>query len=463
VGFVAKITVLMPIYQRKDVSKVITEIKNNAVSPVYLIHGDRYLSQEVAHDLIAALLPDEKTRHLNVKKINGDSENPSQTAAHLKTHSLFGGRQIIRVIDSKLFFSKAVAKSFWDKAKKATLANETEKAATHLAKMYGIGGLDKEDDLAEISATQWKKLLGFAKPADIGWAQEVSLPDTIPSGQEGDGASLISDTLEKTIPTTNTLVLVAEAVDKRKKLYKLLNKLGVIIDLSVDTGATQSAKKSQDSTIMDLIIQTMTEFGKKPGPEVIKQLVDRVGFHPVAAVRETEKLALFCNDRDVITVADVDVIVGWTREEAIYELNEAVATRNLERALVLSSKLRENGLHPLALVASLRNLIRKLLFFRSLQSQKDPAYPSGLSFGPFQKGYLANIKKSRHGSSSFLSGHPYAVYISFQQAERFDLAELKQGLKELLTVEYKLKGGGIGDALTLDNFFFTILGGQGRH
>jgi DNA polymerase III subunit delta len=460
---VAKIIELMTTYQRKDVSKVIKEIKNNKISPVYLIHGDRYLCQEVAHDLIVTILPEEKTRHLNVKKINGDSENPSQTAAHLKTHSLFGGRQIIRVMDSKLFFSKTVAKSFWDKAKKATQANETEKAAAHLARMYGIGGLEKDDDLAEISATQWKKLLGFAKPADVGWAKEVSLPDTIPSSQEGNGASLIGDTLKKKIPSTNTLILVAEAADKRKKLYKLLNTLGVIIDLSVDTGSTQAAKKSQDSTIMDLIIQTMKEFGKKPGPDVIKQLVDRVGFHPVAAVRETEKLALFCNDKDVITVADVDAIVGWTREEAIYELNEAVATRNLEKALVLSSKLRENGLHPLALVASLRNLIRKLLFFRSVQSQNDPSYPSGVSFGPFQKNYLEKIKKSRHGNSTFLSAHPYALYISFQQAERFDIIELKKGLKELLAVEYKLKGGGVGDALTLDNFFFTILGGQGRH
>ncbi len=453
----------MSIYHRKDVSKVVKEIQNNTTSPVYLIHGERYLCQEVAREIISALLPDEKNRHLNVRKINGDSENPFQTAAHLKTHSLFGGRQVVRVMDSNLFFSKAVAKSFWDKAKKAMQANEAEKAATHLTKMYGIGGLEKEDDLAEISAAQWKKLLGFAKPTDIGWTKEVSLPDTIPASQDGDGASLIGDTLEKKIPDNNILLLVAEAVDKRKKLYKLINKLGVIIDLSVDTGSTQAARNSQDSTIRDLIIQTMTEFGKKPGPDVIKQLLDRVGFHPVAAVRETEKLALFCNEKDVITVADVDAIVGWTREEAIYELNEAVATRNLEQALVLSSKLRENGIHPLALLASLRNLIRKLLFFRSLQSQKDPSYPSGISFGPFQKGYLAKIKKSRHGNSSFLTAHPYAIYISFQQAERFEIVELKEGLRELLAVEYKLKGGGVGDALTLDNFFFAFLGGQGRH
>lgn len=454
----------MPIYQRKDVSHVLTEIQNNKTSPVYLIHGERYLCQEVVRDIIAALLPDEKNRALNVKKINGETENQTQTVSHLKTHSLFPGRQVIRVMDSKLFFSKAVAKNFWDKAKKAAQENETEKAGVNLARVYGLGGLDKDDTLAEISAAQWKKLLGFTKPADIAWTQEVTLPDTIPSAQEGDGAALVTEALETKIPENNILLLVAEAADKRKKLYKLIDKLGVIIDLSVDTGATQAAKKSnRDAAIKDLIVKTMKDFGKKPGPDVIKLLLDRVGFHPVAAVRETEKLALFCGDRETVTAADVDTIVGWTREEAIYELNEAVATRNLEQSLLLSAKLRENGLHPLALVAGLRNLVRKLLFFRALQLQEKPSYPRGLPFGTFQKGYLDQLKKSSHGSSPFLTAHPFVIYKTFQQAERFEIETLKKGLKKLLLVEYSLKGGGPGDALALDNFFFSFLGGQGQH
>ncbi|MBC8317443.1 MAG: DNA polymerase III subunit delta [Desulfobulbaceae bacterium] len=454
----------MPVYQRQNVSKVIKEIHNNRTSPVYLIHGERYLCQEVARDIIAALLPEEKSRALNVKKINGETENPAQTIAHLKTHSLFPGRQVLRVMDSKLFFSKAVAKNFWDKAKKAARENEEEKAGINLARVYGIGGLDKDDDLAEISASQWKKLLGFTKPQDISWAQSVKLPDSISPTQEGDGAALVAETLETTIPKNNILLLIAEAADKRKKIYKLIDQLGVIIDLSVDSGATQATRKSSsDAAITDLILKTMKEFGKKPGPSVIKLLLDRVGFHPVAAVRETEKLALYCGEKETITAADVDAIVSWTREDAIYELNEAVATRNIEQALVLSAKLRENGLHPLALVASLRNLIRKLLFFRSMQYQEKPPYPRGQSFGVFQKGYLAQLKKSRHESSPFLSVHPFVIYKTFQQAERFEIKILRKGLRELLLVEYSLKGGGINDALALDNFFFSFLGGHGQH
>jgi len=52
------------------------------------------------------------------------------------------------------------------------------------------------------------------------------------------------------------------------------------------------------------------------------------------------------------------------------------------------------------------------------------------------------------------------LYKSFQQAEKFEMNALKQGLSELLYVESRLKGGGINDAIALDNFFFTFLGGQ---
>jgi DNA polymerase-3 subunit delta len=450
----------MPVYQCKDIPLDITEITQNRDYQVYLVHGERYLCQEVARDIIAALLPNEKTHDFNLKKINGENEDLSQTANLLKSHSLFPGLQVIRVTDSKLFFSKTVAKTFWDKAKKARQDNKTEKARQYLAKMYGIGGLEADDMLADISATQWKKIFGFAKPADTAWAQEIPLPEQITANPEGSGAELFSEIIQKTIPTNNILLLIAEAVDKRKKLYKLISKIGVIFDLSIDAGATQAARAAQDATIKDLILKTLKDMGKKSSPEIIKMLLDRVGFHPVAAVREAEKLALFCNDSDTITPADVNAIVGRTREEAIYELNEAVASRNLQQALLLSSRIREGGIHPLALLASLRNVIRKLLFFRSIQLQREPAYIPGQSYGAFQKGYLVALKESRHKDSSFLAAHPFVLYKSLQQAEKFEMRALKHGLAELLNVESRLKGGGISDAMALDNFFFSFLGGQ---
>ncbi len=447
----------MPVYQRKDTNKIFKQIKTGAISPIYLIFGDRYLCREVCDDLVRHLLPDEKQRNMNLKKIDGDQENVADTMSHLNTFSMFGGRQIIRVMDSQIFFSKAVAKTFWDKAKKAASSGNPEKTGRFLQKMYNAGGLSADDELTDISATQWKKLFSFAKPADIGWCKDVVIPSGGASAKEAAGPTLVSQVVEKGFPKDNILILVAEAVDKRKKLYKQLKDKSVIIDLSVDTGATSAAKKGQDAVITELIVKTLREMGKKPGPGVLDSLIGRIGFHPVAAVREAEKLALFVDDREVINKADVDEIIGQTREEAIYELNDAVASADLSRALTLLSSLQGNGLHPLALVASLRNLIRKLIFFRALRDMAHPSYSAGTAYPVFQKGYLADLKQTRHGESPFLGGHPFVLYKTFQYTNNFQLPTLQKALKQLLDAEFQLKGSGLPPGLILENFLFSFL------
>lgn len=447
----------MPVYQRKDTTKLLKQIKTGDISPIYLIFGDRYLCREVSDDLIRQLLPDDKQRNLNLKKIDGEQENVAKTMAHLNTYSLFAGRQVIRVMDSQIFFSKAVAKTFWDKAKKAANDGKPEKAGRFLQKMYSAGGLHADDALADLSTTQWKKMFSFARPADISWCRDVVVPSEGLTDKEAAGPALVSQVLTKGFPAGNILILVAEAVDKRKKLFKQIKETGVIIDLSVDTGATSAAQKGQNAVITELIVRTLREMGKKPGPGVIDSLIGRIGFHPVAAVREAEKLALFVDDKEVISKDDVDQIIGQTREEAIYELNDAVASADLARSLTLLSRLQGAGLHPLALVASLRNLIRKLLFFRALREMDHPFYSPGLPYPVFQKGYLADLKKTRHGESSFLSGHPFVLYKTFQQTNNFDLPTLQKALKQLLDAEFQLKGSGLPAGLILENFLFSFL------
>ena len=447
----------MPIYQRQDIAKLLAEIKQDKTSSIYLIFGDRYLCREVTDNLVRHLLPDEKERRLNLKKIDGEQEDVARTLGHLQTYSLFAGRQVIRVMDSQLFFSKAVAKTFWDKAKKAASGGKPEKAGRHLQKMLSIGGLDEDESLADLSASQWKKLFGFARPSDFSWCKDVPMPQEPAKDKVAGGAERVLQVLEKGVPKSNILILVAEAVDKRKKLYKQISEIGTIIDLSVDSGATSAARKGRDAVIRDLIVRTFHEMGKKPGPRVIDSLIDRVGFHPVAAVRETEKLALYAGDEEVISSDDVDAIIGRTREEAIYELNDAVAGADLPRALELVTRLQESGIHSLALVAGLRNLLRKLLFFSAVRESKQPLYSSGLSFGAFQKGYLPELKKTRYGDSPFLAGHPFVLYKTFQQTENFSLPTLQKGLSQLLDAEFQMKGSGLSPRLILEKFLFSFL------
>ena len=455
----------MAVYKRQEVHALLKGVERGEAAPVYLLFGERYLCQEIANDLICRLLPDESQRLNNLKTIDGDQEEMGATINMLKTYSLFGARQVIRVMDSQILYSKVVASALWDKARKAWDGKERKKSLRYLAQMLALADLAladwEKEELGGCAPGRWQELFGFAKPEELDWVGEACAAGegsgVSAAAPKIDGAELLTAALEAGIPPGNTLILVAEAADKRKKLFKYLEKKGVVVDLSVDTGVSSAARKDQDGLLKDIVQQSLARFGKKLEPRALPVLLERVGFHPVAVAMETEKLALSVGEAETVTMDDLNAMVGRTREEALYELNEAFGNHDLGASLTISHRLKENGVHPLIVVAGLRNFLRKLLLVRAIIEQPASAYSEGLSYGAFQKGVLPQLQEGLGPQQKALAGHPFAVYKSFQQGERFTLAALKRARTGLLTAEYRLKGSGLPEYLILEDFLFSVL------
>lgn len=458
----------MPTFKRHELATVWKAITADDIPPVFLLFGERYLCREVAEELCRRLLPGEQQRSQNLHAIDGDQEDPIATLNTLRTFSMLPGRQVYRVMDSRLFYSKGVAKTLWEKAKQAADKKELKKAGRLAGQLLALAGLDGDDaagELIGLSANRWRALLGFAKPQEkMTWFGEA-LADAGPaitgkSAKSADAADLYIESLDKGLPPNNCLLLIAEAADKRTRLYKYLDKQAVIIDLSVDTGASSAARKNQDAVLRDLVQKTLSEMNKTIAPRALTLLLDRVGFHPVAAVMETEKLALSVGDAPAIDVDDLEAMIGRTREEALFAFTEATASRDIDKALKLMHRLQENQVHPLVVVSGLRNHLRKLLFIRALEAQNEPHYQPGGDFNAFQRGYLAQLKRTRPEWPKMLAGHPFVVYKLFQQAENFTVAALKAALHELLDAEYRLKGSGLPNQVILENMLLRIVGGN---
>ena len=103
----------MTIYKRQDLPGLLKNIDQDPSNQLYLVLGDRYLCRQALTDLLDHLLPDEKQRAGCLVTVDGDHEEPLQTLNQLRTYSLFGGRRIITVMDSRLFLSQVVAKTLW--------------------------------------------------------------------------------------------------------------------------------------------------------------------------------------------------------------------------------------------------------------------------------------------------------------------------------------------------------------
>jgi len=456
----------MPVYKRQEFPKLLSEIEQGVTSQIYLIWGERYLCRSAAQEIIDHLLPEKGRQATSLQHIDGDQEDFNKTLNLLKTFSLFSGPQIIRITDSKLFYSKGVTKNVWDKACEKNERNETGQAQRYLLQMLNLAGISREDheeeDITSLSAARWKKLFGFNKPqGNLSWVRDLlaDSADISPGKKlENDAASMFVQAFESGIPKDNTLVLLAEAVDKRKRLYKYIQEHGVIVDLAIDSGGSASAKRDQEKVLKELIHTTLAKYDKKIDPATLPVLLERVGFHPVAAVMEAEKLALYVADRKTITRDDVDAIIGRTREEALYELTESVTSGKLEDGLRILDHLQDNGIHGLAILATLRNHLKKLLLVCSLQKLDSPSYSQSISFQAFKKSYLQELKEGRDEWSALLwKMHPYALFMLFRQAKQFRCEDLQDGLKEVLAAEYRMKSSGVDNRLIMDNLLFSLM------
>lgn len=456
----------MTTYKRKDLPALLQAIDKNQPSQIYLIFGERYLCQQAADEILLHLLPDEKQRASNLVLVDGTREEDGKTLSDLRTYSLFGGKRVVRVADSRLLISKAVAKTLWEKGAGKYQDNDLPGAARYLRQVLEIGGLTPAD-LLEISSVDWKSKLGFDRPREnLTWVGDVfaktGFGDTAGDAPKKEDITVqYTKAFEDGLPSGNILVLVADAADKRKKLYKYIDSHGTVLDLSMDTGATKAAKDAQNEVVSNIVHKTLAGHNKKISPRALQIFLERIGFHPVAAALESEKLAMYSEDRAMITEADLNEVIGRTREEAVYELSEAFASRDLTTTLVINSRLLENGVHPLAIISTLRKHLKKMLLVCALRDLDSPAYTPGLSFPAFKDGYLKRIKDSRDLHKE-LPSHPYPLYMMFRNVEKFRTATLIDYLSALLESEYRLKSSGLQDKIILESMFFALLGHKGR-
>jgi len=448
----------MALIKRSQLQDMVQKEAFELDSQVYLLFGERYLCKETADLLQEALLQKNPGA---VHTIDGELEDFSQTLARLVSFSLLPGLQIYRVSDSRIFHTKMVLSTVWDKAVQAYKTGKLKPAARHLHALLQAADIKNEGStpVSEISISQWKTRFGFEKPAEsLDWADKL-LRESTTTTHALSPTNLVDkciETFKKGFPDNNILILTSEAVDKRQKLFTYLKKNCTVIDCSVLTGAGGAAKKEQKEILRELMQTTLKGFNKKIEPRAVEMFFGRVGFHPVAVVVETEKLALYAGDREVITCKDLQEMVSHSREDALFELTDAFSKKQIARTLTILSRLQDQGIHGLAIIATMRNFIKKLLVFRFLQMQSSPPWRQGMNANQFQNSYLPQLRETGEWEE-LLKGHPYGLFMSFSIATKYSISGLKQWMKLLLDAEFRLKGSPVPPQLILEELFLGML------
>lgn len=90
-----------------------------------------------------------------------------------------------------------------------------------------------------------------------------------------------------------------------------------------------------DEDAMRWVVATAQDAGARFEPDAARELVDALGADMMLIASEVEKLLLYASGRGRITLGDVETMVLAAKQRSLYELTDAISSRNRARALAL--------------------------------------------------------------------------------------------------------------------------------
>jgi len=466
-------------------------------SPVYLIYGDSWLCKTAFERLLDAMLP-ETERKFGYESIDGANANIAVAVEHLNTFSFFSELKVVALQDARVFDTRQDQSRILQKAKTAWIGNEPKKSAKHLTNLLSLLNLSFED----IRADARRQLEGGDDEADDSWldpAIQYCIDNRIRIPAAGDHAGMLEKALERGFPERHHLIIVSDHADKRRSLFKTIDRCGTTIDCSVPQGNRRADKMAQEAVLSERMNAILAKSGKRMEPQAFNFLHEMTGFDLGTFVNNLKKLVLYVGGRKTITAEDVRQTVRSTRKHPVFELTNAVLDKNPDEALGCLDAMLQDNIYPLQIFAALINQVRKLMLVKAFAvSDRGRVWHAGMAYGPFQKQVMPEIQacdaalkrqweqwddklkktgrsdetalskpkgstKSKPVSDLMIAQNPrnaYPVYLLFKRADTYSEKELVQLMQELGKADIKFKTTGLNPKLILEEIIFRICNGD---
>jgi DNA polymerase-3 subunit delta len=259
------------------------------------------------------------------------------------------------------------------------------------------------------------------------------------------------------------LLISAGEVDKRKALYKTVEKLGRVESFS----AWSIEDKSWPGEAEKSARRALGALKKEIGDEALAELVNSVGPNNRQLASEVEKLGLYSGKRTNIELADVRAIVTRNKHARAFALADALGDRDLPRLLrTLDQELWElqfdKQKSEIGLLYGLITKVRVMIFLQEmlregLIKQEEDYYRFKAQLERVPAGRLPEDKRFNP-----LAMNPYLLFKALPHAGRYSLEELVRAMSLLLECNRRLISSSLDDALVLQQALVQIVRGECR-
>ena len=188
-------------------------------------------------------------------------------------------------------------------------------------------------------------------------------------------------------PLTSTIFVVSykeKKVDGRTRLAKLLKEKGVVL----------TTKKLYDNQLPEWTEELAESKELNISQKALMLLVDHIGNDLSRIENEIDKIAINLGKRKGITETDVEQYVGVSKDFNVFELQAALATKNLSKAIQIIQYFEANPkAAPIQLILpSLYAFFSKVFMIYGLNTRDEKTIAASLGINPFFiKDYLRTI------------------------------------------------------------------------
>jgi DNA polymerase-3 subunit delta len=204
----------------------------------------------------------------------------------------------------------------------------------------------------ELTGPQMLEHVGGMSLFDDAKILYVRRADELPEPEE------LAERITRGLPKSVVLILDAEKLDKRSRLYKALDSLGALEEFPTPDRRSLPA----------LVRELLAEYKVKLTPAALKYLLATVDPQPVRLSKEIEKLACYSTERE-LDVPELRELLFGDQSESVLKWLDLVGERSPQSVKYLRELLR-SGEDPNKIFFMLVSQIRGLLAVKSLAAQK---------------------------------------------------------------------------------------------
>jgi DNA polymerase III subunit delta len=154
---------------------------------------------------------------------------------------------------------------------------------------------------------------------------------------------------------------------------------------------------------------------------------------------ELEKVEIYLKERKAITFDDVKTVVGDFREFSSFDLAAALGQKNREKALLILSRLLQEGEAPVGLLGSIAWNFRRLLQAKAMEA-------AGMGSDEITKKLRPPVIFHQTG-------------LFKEQMRRYTLVELRETFTVMIAADRALKSSGLQGRLVLERMILKLCGG----